>query len=498
MIGKHVGNYRIDELLGIGGMGEVFRARDLKRDVVVALKRLPPEAAIDEALRRRFRREAEAAAKIDHPAVARFLEFLEDNAGCWLVMEYVEGTSLADLVEFHGPLAPDRVVDLARQIVEGLQAAHEREIIHRDLKTENVLVDGHGRARILDFGLAKHLFREESSSGTLTEDGMMVGTCRTMSPEQALSEPVDARSDLFSLGVLLYETLTGTSPFTAATPLETVALVIGHPHPPILGRNPRVPRELATLVDDLLQKEPKDRPQSVEEVLRRLDEIPKARSWSLSRFGRGQALLYAAVGLATAGAVFLISRPGGPRGVDPPPPQDAPLSPAALPGREPAARVLAETAFQDFLNGRFVRAAEEYTSAIDLSQETPDLLLALADAKLAAGDAEAARKLYARVLDLSREPATWQDHAVLARALAQTGRSAEAVEAAGEVLRLQPQNPWAAYEAAVAFAVAGEPEAARDAATKALAGGVEPRWLESPWLKSLPGEPGTEQTHEDP
>jgi len=509
MIGKHVGRYRIEELLGVGGMGEVFRAWDRERNVYVALKRLPPEAANDEALRRRFRREAEASAKLDHPAVAQFHEFLEDKSGCWLAMEYVEGTSLADLIEYHGALSVERVVELARQIAEGLQAAHEKEIIHRDLKTENVLVDRDGRARILDFGLAKHLFREESG-GTLTQDGMMVGTCRTMSPEQALGEPVDARSDLFSLGVLLYETLTGTSPFTAATPLETIALVISQPHPPILGRNPRIPRQLAELVDALLRKEPKDRPQSAEEVLRRLDEIPRFLSWGarLSRHGTApQILLYVAIGLATAGGVFLISRSGGlleeaaPAGETPS--QEIRLSPAASPDRvpSPAVQVLAEIAFKDFLNGRFARAAEGYVDAMDLFQETPDLLLALADAKLASGDAEAADKLYTRVLDLSTEPETWQDQAVLARALAQAGRSAEAVEAAHEVLRLAPQDPWAAYEAAVAFAVAGDPEAAVEAAETALAGGVKPRWLESPWLEALQGELGLvpdELGHEEP
>lgn len=504
MIGKHVGKYRIEELLGIGGMGEVFRAWDGKRNV--ALKRLPPEAAIDNALQRRFRREAEASAKLDHPAVAQFLEFLEDDTGCWLAMEYVEGTSLAELIEYHGPLPPKRVIRLGRQIAEGLHAAHEKEIIHRDLKTENVLVDGDGRARILDFGLAKHLFREESG-GTLTQDGMMVGTCRTMSPEQALGEPVDPRSDLFSLGVLLYEALTGTSPFTAPTPLETVALVISQPHPPILGRNPRIPRQLGELVDALLSKSPEDRPQSAEEVLHRLDEIPESLSWKtrLSRYAVSpQVLLYVVIGLATAGGVFLISRSGELRQEGVPageaPSQGIRLSPAAAPGRlpSPPVQVLVDIAFKDFLNGRYARAAEGYTDAMDLFQETPDLLLALADAQLALGDADAADELYTRVLDLSAEPETWQDQAVLARALAQVGRNAEAVEAAHEVLRLAPQDPWAAYEAAVAFAVAGEAEAALDCAKAALAGGVPHRWFESPWLKALSGELGLKLGHEEP
>ncbi len=496
MIGKRVGKYRIEELLGIGGMGEVFRAWDRERQVQVALKRLPPEAAVDDALRRRFRREAEAAAKLDHPAIVHFVELLEADAGCWLVMEYVEGTSLADLIEYHGALTPERVLVLARQIVEGLQAAHEKEIIHRDLKTENVLVDHAGRARILDFGLAKHLFREESGV-TLTQEGTMVGTCRAMSPEQALGEPIDQRSDLFSLGILLYEALTGTSPFTAATPLETVALVVSRPHPPLRGRNPRIPQGLADLVEALLQKDPEDRPQSAREVLRLLDDLQPPGSWSsgLARLREApQVFLYLAIGLATAGGAYFLSRAAPGRRATSEPATEAVevpagrrLTPVPPPDRalSPAMRVLVEIALEDFLSGRFARAAQGYGDVLELAPDRPDLLLALADAKLVLGDTEAAGELYARVLELSTEPAAWQDRAIRARALAQSGNGADAVETAHEAWLLAPGNPWAAYEAAVAFAIAGDLEAALDAAEEALAGGVEHRWLEAPWLEAL-------------
>lgn len=252
-------------------MGEVYRARgpDGSR---YALKRLPPDAAEDDTLRRRFQREAEAARQLDHPTIVKVFDFFEDEAGCWIVMQLVEGKSLRQEIEERGAIPPRRVHRLVRRLAEGLAVAHGRGIVHRDLKTENVVVGPDGGLKILDFGLAKHLFRDESAP-TLTIDGTMVGTCRAMSPEQALGRDVDHRSDLFSLGVLMYEALAGVSPFVAATPLQTVSLLVGQPHRPLLDRNPRVPAALADLVERLLRKKRDERPRSVHEVTAILDRI---------------------------------------------------------------------------------------------------------------------------------------------------------------------------------------------------------------------------------
>ena len=314
MIGRRIGPYRIDELLGIGGMGEVFLATDKDSDTQVAMKRLPPEAAVDENLRRRFKREAEAASMLDHPAIVNFVDLFESREGHWIVMEYVDGDCLADLIDREGPLSPYVVVDLVRQIATGLDAAHGQGIVHRDLKTENVLIDVSGRARILDFGLAKHLFREESGV-TLTLDGTMVGTCRSMAPEQALAEPVDERTDLFSLGVLMYEALTGVSPFVATTPLQTVALIVSQAHMPVVERNPRVPADLADLVESLLEKEMDDRPRSAAEVIDVLDQVRPPRGLGALTEKLRQStsvwILLLLLLAAVAGLAIVFLQPGG-------------------------------------------------------------------------------------------------------------------------------------------------------------------------------------------
>lgn len=268
------GTYRIEGLLASGGMGDVYRGHGVD-GLPVAAKLLPRDAARDANLRRRFELEAKTVRALDHPTIVRILDVFDDENGHWIVMELAEGETLYDRIERRGPLSARRLVPLVRRIAEGLGAAHAQGIVHRDLKSENIIITPQGDVRILDFGLAKHLLRE-STGPSLTGDGTMIGTCRAMSPEQALADRIDHRSDLFSLGVLCYEALTGVSPFAAPTPLKTVSRLVSGSHRPLAEHGRRVPAGLAALVDALLAKMPEDRPQSAAEVIARLDQLGRS------------------------------------------------------------------------------------------------------------------------------------------------------------------------------------------------------------------------------
>jgi len=281
--GRSVGPYRLDALLGRGGMGAVYAARDARLGRRVAVKHVPADA--DAARRQRFRREAAALARLSHPAIVRIFDLVEAADGDWIVMELVEGPTLAQLVA-GGPLPVTRAVAIGRQVAEGLAEAHAQGILHRDLKTENVMLDlrgpstAHGggaadRAMILDFGLAKSLGGEEWET-PLSVSGQILGTYRAMSPEQVRGLPLDPRSDLFSLGVLLYEITTGERPFRGDTPLETLNQVTRHPHLAARARRPEVPARLSELIDRLLEKSPEMRPASAGEVADALAELAPA------------------------------------------------------------------------------------------------------------------------------------------------------------------------------------------------------------------------------
>lgn len=267
-----VGPYRLRELLGRGGMGEVFAAVDERLDRRVALKHVPA-ASEDAVSLKRFRREAKVAAQLSHPSIVQIFDVIEDPSGVWVVMELIEGPSLAAVIE-RGPVPLVQGMRLARQIAEGLLLAHQKGVVHRDLKAENVMIGAGGHAKILDFGLAKRvapLGTEGHDLSTLddslTGQGVLMGTVRCMSPEQARGYPVDHRSDLFSFGVMLYELFTGRTPFRADTHVDTLTRVITH-FPPTLGSlRPDAPITLSTLVERLMAKAPEQRPERTEEVV---------------------------------------------------------------------------------------------------------------------------------------------------------------------------------------------------------------------------------------
>lgn len=279
---KNVGPYRIAGRLGVGGMGEVYRARDERLERWVAIKHIRPGEA-DGRARERLRREARAVASLSHPSIVQVHDIVENEDGDWVVMELVEGRTLQELIDDRAVEIP-KVLTLAREIAEGLAEAHAKGIIHRDLKTENVMVTPSDHAKILDFGLAKRLWQGRNDA-SLSVQGAILGTGRAMSPEQVLGEEVDHRSDLFSFGTLLYETLTGRRPFVGSSLIITLAQVCTEEQPFVHELNPEVPAELSELVDRLLQKDPLQRPQSAGEVVEAIERIRRPETAPLDGVG---------------------------------------------------------------------------------------------------------------------------------------------------------------------------------------------------------------------
>jgi tRNA A-37 threonylcarbamoyl transferase component Bud32/tetratricopeptide (TPR) repeat protein len=258
---RTIGPYTLEKRLGAGGMGEVFQAYDRRLDRRVAVKLIRSAQAADTTARERFHREARAAARLSHPAIVQVFDLFEADSREAIVMELIDGEPLARRLA-RGPLPTSEAVRLGSEIAHGLAAAHERGLLHRDLKPENVMITAAGHAKILDFGLAKRLEEE----GSLTQDHRVVGTLKAMSPEQASGATLDARSDLFSLGILLYEMLSGRAPFAGSSALETLTRVCTHRQTPLHELDPAIPPQLSHLVDRLLEKERARRPASAGEV----------------------------------------------------------------------------------------------------------------------------------------------------------------------------------------------------------------------------------------
>jgi serine/threonine-protein kinase len=244
----------------------------------VAIKRIRAAAHDEAQLRARLQQEARLLAQLGHPAIVQVFDIFDDEGGTWVVMELVEGRTLAEGIE--GAIGVGEVLRHGIAIAAALEAAHRQGIIHRDLKVENVMLSASGQIKILDFGLAKQLETSESAP-SLSTDGQVLGTVRTMSPEQARGMALDERSDLFSLGVLLYELLAGSSPFAGATPLDTLVRVSTHRQTSLVelpGMAERIPRALSELVDELLEKAIEQRPASAAEVRARLQAMAEARA----------------------------------------------------------------------------------------------------------------------------------------------------------------------------------------------------------------------------
>jgi eukaryotic-like serine/threonine-protein kinase len=259
--------YRLVERIASGGMGTVWRAEDTVLRRPVAVKVLNEGLSSDERFVERFRREAKAAGGLLHPNVAGVYDYGEEGGRPFIVMELIDGETLAEALVRRGRLDPDEVADVGAQVADALAAAHAAGIVHRDVKPANVMLTAGGHVQVMDFGIAA----AESGTG-LTGTGMVMGTARYIAPEQALGNPATPASDLYSLGVVLYELLTGAPPFDRGTPLATAMAHVKEDPVPLATARPDTPPRLAALVEGCLAKDPGDRPGSAAELAAALRE----------------------------------------------------------------------------------------------------------------------------------------------------------------------------------------------------------------------------------
>ncbi len=408
------GRYRIQERIGSGGMGVVYRALDEQLGLCVALKALRPGVTDNGRLEERLRRELLLARQVSHRNAVRIHDIGQDGGVLFLTMDLVEGRSLREVLKEEKTLSPDRAVTITRQLAQALEAAHEEGIVHRDIKPANVLVDGSGRAWITDFGVARSL-----RAPGITRTGAVVGTLSYLSPEQARAGEVDGRSDLYALGILLFEMLTGELPFRGGSDAEAMAQRITGATRDVQTLREDVPPWLALVVQKLLQRDPDRRFQSATELLQALEG---KRSFHWLPIGRTVAATLALPALLAAGW-FLIPPPPAPAG-----PRAPRVRPAAA--ARPALLVSASP-----------EARQAYAKGLDL---------------LARRDDQAAVAELRRAV--AADPAFTAAWTRLGQTLSGMGQQREALEAA----RRGVSTPGADQEArALEARLRGEPERAR-------------------------------------
>lgn len=273
LLGKTLaGKYRIEDRLSEGGMGTVYRGTHVLMDKTVAVKVLLPSLAADEKIVARFSREARAASRISHPHALSVTDFGEAEDGVvFLVMEYLDGKTLKEIIREEGPMAVPRSVEILRQVGGALEAAHTQGVVHRDLKSDNIMLlssSGTDYAKVLDFGIAKIKEPDGAYDPALTAPDLVIGTPQYMSPEQCSQSPdIDARSDIYSLGVILYELMVGHVPFTGESPTAIMLKQLQEPAPSVLDERSDVPPPVAHVIARALAKRPEDRYQTVTELV---------------------------------------------------------------------------------------------------------------------------------------------------------------------------------------------------------------------------------------
>ncbi len=291
MIGRRLKHYEVEETLGQGGMGVVYRARDARLNRPVALKVLKPGVAGDADRRRRFLQEARSASAVNHPAIAQVYDVDEVEEVIFIAMEMVDGHTIREL-QAEEKLDLLMSIDVAIQVAEGLAKAHDAGIIHRDIKTDNIKVTSDGHAKILDFGLAKldpirsdtggeHLSQLETMAKT--QAGMVVGTVAYMSPEQARGQAIDHRSDIFSLGVMVYEMVSGQLPFSGDSPLDTMHAIAFDETRPVTQIRKDLPPDVQRIVSRCLKKKPEDRYQDARKLAEDLKELKRDTESGITR-----------------------------------------------------------------------------------------------------------------------------------------------------------------------------------------------------------------------
>jgi TolB-like protein/Flp pilus assembly protein TadD len=282
MIGQTLGHYRVTAAIGAGGMGEVYRATDTKLGRDVALKVLPPDVARDPERLARFQREARAIAALNHPHIVTIFSVEETGGVHFLTMELVEGQSLDGLISESG-LSVEQIVEIASALADALAAAHEKGIVHRDLKPANIMVTSEGRVKVLDFGLAKDIRADDPSNATLTsaghtQAGIVMGTPAYMSPEQVAGRPLDHRTDIFSLGIILYEMATGRRPFEGTSSAELASSILRDTPAAITSARADLPADLARIIRRCLEKDPRHRVQTARDVSNEFRDLERHAS----------------------------------------------------------------------------------------------------------------------------------------------------------------------------------------------------------------------------
>jgi eukaryotic-like serine/threonine-protein kinase len=261
------GRYELDGVVGRGGMAEVYRARDLRLDRIVAVKTLREDLARDQTFQARFRREAQSAASLNHPSIVAVYDTGEDNSGSshvpFIVMEYVDGRTIRDLLRDDRRLLPERALEITDGVLRALDYSHRAGIVHRDIKPGNVMLNRQGEIKVMDFGIARAI---ADTQATMTQTAQVIGTAQYLSPEQARGERVDSRSDLYSVGCLLYELLTGRPPFTGDSPVSIAYQHVRENPIPPSRVDPELPRWADPIVLRAMEKDPADRYQTAAEM----------------------------------------------------------------------------------------------------------------------------------------------------------------------------------------------------------------------------------------
>src|SRR5436190_2066965 len=294
------GRYELDGVVGRGGMAEVYRARDLRLDRVVAVKTLREDLARDQTFQARFRREAQSAASLNHPSIVAVYDTGEDDHGPapvpYIVMEYVHGRTVRDLLRDDRRLLPERALEITDGVLRALDYSHRNGIVHRDIKPANVMITRSGDIKVMDFGIARAV---ADTSATMTQTQAVIGTAQYLSPEQAQGLPVDARSDLYSTGCLLFELLTGRPPFVGDSPVSVAYQHVGERPQPPSSFNHDVPTVYDNITLHALEKERERRYQSATEFRNDLMAAREGRPIS------------AAAAAATVGAAAAVGVMGG-------------------------------------------------------------------------------------------------------------------------------------------------------------------------------------------